>query len=404
MDIKESGSTRLNRIWFLVILKGVFWILFLLFYAKLEGSMLQRCESIRYSKGELLALRIGISYNLFNMVHNRVKIKSLGIRRKRRKARRSKQGICNKRNKFMEYRQPRTSFHGRLTIDYTNLINIKLMISRTLNTKTRQVAVSTINVQSIANKHLRVLDYFMEQNLDLCIITEIWLNNNCPTICADLNTDAVSFHPLTRVRRGGRIGLLHKKTLKLLDVEKEEYETFELASARVQVKNKTFKVYGIYHPPPSPINRHTNLQFVEELSEKMSIKLVDDLDILITEDLNIAMNQEEDSDKELLDDWINSNNLRNLVNFSTHHSSNILDLMIVRSTQSMIASNVSPSEYFSDHREVNAILSFPKPLLEHQTKSIRSKKRVNVEALKCDLEVKTNALCRVKDIDSLAAG
>ena len=179
---------------------------------------------------------------------------------------------------------------------------------------------------------------------------------------------------------------------------------FELASARVQVKNKTFKVYGIYHPPPSPINRHTNLQFVEELSEKMSIKLVDDLDILITGDLNIAMNQEEDSDKELLDDWINSNNLRNLVNFSTHHSSNTLDLMIVIKAQSMMASNVSPGEYFSDHREVNAILSFLKPLLEHQTKSIQSKKSVNMEALKCDLEVKVIPLCRVKDIDRLAAG
>ena len=401
MVIKGSGSTRFNQIWFLVILKGVFWILFLLFYAKLEGSMLQRCESIRYSKSELLALRIGIGYNLFNTVHDRVMIKSLGIRRKRRKARRFKEGVCNKWNKFMEYRQPRASFHGRLTVDYTNLINIKLMISRTLNTKTRQLAVSTINIQSIANKHLRVLDYFMEQNLDLCIITETWLNDNCPTICTDLNTDAVSFHPLMRVRRGGRIGLLHKKTLKLSDIEKKEYETFELASARVQVKNKTFKVYGIYHPPPLPINRHTNLQFIEELSEKMSIKLVDNLDILITGDLNIAMNQEEDNDKELLDDWINSNSLRNLVNFSTHCSSNTLDLMIVRSAQSMITSNVSPSKYFSDHREVNVIFSF---LLEHQTKSIRSKKSVNVDVLKHDLEVKAIALCRVKDINSLAAG
>ena len=193
-----------------------------------------------------------------------------------------------------------------------------------------------------------------------------------------------------------------QKTLKLSDIEKVEYEMFELASARVQVKNKFFKVYGIYHPPPLPINRQTNLQFVEELSEKMSIKLGDDLDILIMGDLNIAMNQEENSEKELLDDWINSNNLRNLVNFSTHHSSNTPDVMIVRNAQSMIASNVSPGEYFLDHREVNAIFSFPKPPLEHQTKRIQSKKSVNVEALKHDLEAKVTVL--LKDIDRLAAG
>ena len=130
----------------------------------------------------------------------------------------------------MEYRQPRASFHGRLSADHTNLINIKLMLSRTLNTKSRQLAVSMINVQSIMNKHLEVLDYFMEQNLDLCIITEIWLNDNCLTICMVFNNDAVSFHPLTRDRRGGGIGFLHKKTLKLSNVEKEEYETFQLAS------------------------------------------------------------------------------------------------------------------------------------------------------------------------------
>ena len=67
-------------------------------------------------------------------------------------------------------------------------------------------------------------------------------------------------------------------------------------------------------------------------------------------------------------------------------------------------SNVSPGEYFLDYREVNVILSFLKPLLEHQTKSIWSKKCVNVEALKWDLEVKAIALCGVKDIDCLAAG
>ena len=304
----------------------------------------------------------------------------------------------------MEYRQLRASFHGRSSVDYTNLINIKLMLSRTINTKIRQLAVSTINVQSIANKHLSVLDYFVENNLDLCIITEIWLNDRCPTICADLNTDAVSFHPLIGDRRGRGIGFLHKKTLKLSEIEKEEHEMFELASAKVQLKNKIFKVYGIYHPPPSPVNRHTNLQFVEEISEKMSIKLVDDLDILITGDLNIAMNQEEGRDRELLDDWINSNNLRNLVNFSTHCSGNTLDLMIGRNVQSMIASNVSPSEYFSDHREVNAILSFPKPLLERQTKRIQSKKSVNIDALKSELEAKATALLRVKDINCLATG
>ena len=90
IHIKGSGSARLNWIWFLVILKGVFWILFLLFCAKLESCMLQRCESIRYSKDELLALRRGIGYNLFNTVHNRDMIKSLGIKSKRRKARRGK--------------------------------------------------------------------------------------------------------------------------------------------------------------------------------------------------------------------------------------------------------------------------------------------------------------------------
>ena len=32
-----SGSGRLNRIWLLVILKGIFWILFLLFCTKLDS-------------------------------------------------------------------------------------------------------------------------------------------------------------------------------------------------------------------------------------------------------------------------------------------------------------------------------------------------------------------------------
>ena len=85
-----SGAARLNCIWLLVILKGIFWILFLLFCTKLDSCKLQRCESIRYSKDELLALRRGIGYNLFNTVHDRDMIKSLGIKSRRRKARRGK--------------------------------------------------------------------------------------------------------------------------------------------------------------------------------------------------------------------------------------------------------------------------------------------------------------------------
>ena len=151
-----------------------------------------------------------------------------------------------------------------------------------------------MNAQSLGNKHLQILDYFINCKIDIGIITEIWINDECPVLISDLNSQSYGFTPFTRTRRGGGIGVMYNKNIKTPIMEKQEYSTFELLTVRLCVSGKNITIYGVYHVPPSEQNKHTNQQFINEFSEVMSLKIIETTEILILGDFNIVVNDPTD--------------------------------------------------------------------------------------------------------------
>ena len=74
----------------------------------------------------------------------------------------------------------------------------------------------------------------------------------------------------------------------------------------------------------------------------MSIQIIEATEILILGDFNIVVNDPTDSDAQLLLAWLESNNLHNIVDFPTHRSANMLDLVIVRKNQRISVMNIGP--------------------------------------------------------------
>ena len=91
------------------------------------------------------------------------------------------------------------------------------------------------DVQSLGNKHLQRWDYFINCKIDITIITEIWINDECPVLISGLNSQSYGFIPFTRTQRGGGIGVMYNKNIQNPIMEKQEYSTFELLTLKLCV-------------------------------------------------------------------------------------------------------------------------------------------------------------------------
>ena len=67
--------------------------------------------------------------------------------------RRGKRGIGNKWNKMFQHKHLRMSFHARMGIEKKNLAKIDTNVNRCLTSKSSSILISTMNAQSLGNKH-----------------------------------------------------------------------------------------------------------------------------------------------------------------------------------------------------------------------------------------------------------
>ena len=88
---------------------------------------------------------------------------------------------------------------------------------------------------------------------------------------------------------------------------------------------------GVYHPPPSEINVHTNQQFVNELLDLLTETMSKSNDIVIAGDFNNLYFSDIDGDGEL-EDTMETTALKQHVKNETHKSGNIIHLVFTEQT------------------------------------------------------------------------
>ena len=230
--------------WILCIISlGFLAFYFIILWESLRGNLLvHRLQPIHYSYNRKQLLNIYSTIRLICSLNTISKTcwRKLRVYRlnKRRKMRRGKRGTGKKWNKMFQHQPLRMSFHARMGIEKENLTEIDTNINRWLTSKLSSILISTMNAESLGNKHLQILDYFINHKIDIGIFTEIWINDECPVLISDLNSQSYGFTPLTRTQRGGGIGVMYNKNIKTPIMEKQEYSTSELLTVRLCVSGK----------------------------------------------------------------------------------------------------------------------------------------------------------------------
>jgi hypothetical protein len=117
--------------------------------------------------------------------------------------------------------------------------------------------------------------------------------------------------------------------------------------------------------------------------------------LIITGDFNIHVNSKTDGDSLKFVDLLLSMGLQQHVEFSTHVSGNILDLVITREVDSILGSPPRPDHLFSYHMAISFGLN--------SSKQLPSLKSINITSFMKDLGESKLCLDAPTQLDSLVS-
>ena len=207
-------------------------------------------------------------------------------------------------------------------VNTNNLITIP-----TTKTKTKFIRLSQINARSIVNKHLEFQTQLLQDNVDLCAITETWLkkDDDFTLKCFLPPGYTITSQLRTGGRMGGGIALVCKKSIqtRIINMTNKSI-TMEYSALTCNINGNNLDLYIIYRYPQTSV-----IIFCEELANILEQNIVTDRgEFILVGDFNIHVDKLDEPDTVTFKDFLESFNLVNHVHFSTQKSHHTLDLVL----------------------------------------------------------------------------
>jgi len=276
-------------------------------------------------------------------------------------------------------------------VNYSNLVvPLRTPFNPQVSNKTN---FCILNARSICNKCLLLNEFVVENEIEILCLTETWLksnNSNDQLIINELTPTGFLFHHVPRNNgRGGGVGILYKKSLKLKKISVKRFKSFEVMGMSIQSTPACISIFVIYKPPPSTRNKFSNKMFFDEfqvfleqfLSGSNSFFLVGDFNFHVEDTTNAAALQF----LNILDCF----NLRQHVNEATYQGKHVLDLLITRHDEHIIDNIVVRDPAISDHSAVFCKLLVKKQPFEKIVTKCRKLKSIDVESFSKDINSST---------------
>ncbi|ELU01539.1 hypothetical protein CAPTEDRAFT_207616, partial [Capitella teleta] len=227
----------------------------------------------------------------------------------------------------------------------------------------RGTRMCLVNAQSVCNKALQLHDLVLDNDLDLCVITETWLKGDARdnTIVAELTPPGFKLVHRPRQGRGGGVAIIHSEALKVTNSSMPSFRSFEIIESLFDT-SPPLRLAAIYRPPPSIRNQSTFELFLSEFGDYLEDIIMKPGRLIITGDFNLHVDNDTNCDAAEFMSCLESSDLLQHVRSSTHGSGHILDLVISRK-RDCIDPRVIVSEGVSDHHALNWCLPIAKKRL-----------------------------------------
>ena len=203
------------------------------------------------------------------------------------------------------------------------------------------------NIRSIRRQYITVTDFITTKNIDIFCMSETWLTNNETTAFMSEITppNHKIIHKARIGKKGGGVAIFANKNLDLTSLDTPLFKSFETVMGTVNFSKTKINIVSVYRPPTS------NLRvFLDEFSDFLSFLCSLPTPFTICGDFNIHIDVKSATSTEFLE-LLESCNLIQHVNFSTHLHGHTLDLLISQSDTDFIKT-VQSSDYIADHASV----------------------------------------------------
>jgi hypothetical protein len=248
------------------------------------------------------------------------------------------------------------------------------------------IKLSLCNARSVLNKWDSIIDYIIENDLDILAITETWIlpGNVNDHVLKDL-PPGYSLSHIPRQTRGGGVGIIYRDCLKPLIQPQYSVTSFESIEALITIDSFCLRLIVLYRPPPSAKNGLTKAMFYEQFSDLLEVRNTSSGKLIILGDFNFHWGNQSDPDTQRVKEILDSYNLVQHIDSPTHTSGHILDWVVTRKDDSIV-SDTDVSIPLSDHHCINTTLNLRRPPLPKKTISFRQYKKIDKEQFQSDLE------------------
>ena len=189
-----------------------------------------------------------------------------------------------------------------------------------------------VNARSLNEKTInKLVDIlFVDENIDVCCITETWLKDSDEAVLADIKLRGYQIvnSPRSSNKRGGGVAFLCKDIYTHKHIKTSKYLFFELLEVYFSCKNTGIRFSTIYRT--GNLNAQHRISFLEELNDYLESLLFKEGINVLWGDFNISKDQT--INKKFYKDFlemIESKGLKLIIDKPTHIKNGILDLVFV---------------------------------------------------------------------------
>ena len=203
------------------------------------------------------------------------------------------------------------------------------------------------------NKIDNLMQYVINQNIDIFFITETWLSENNNHTTAVIKSYGYKIaHYFRPGMSGGGAAIVYKHHLKVVKVVPKHAKSFESVSAKVKLHDNSWRFcFCVYRTGPVG-------SFISDFDEFLSDVFTYYDRLLICGDINIHLDNEQLLDTKKFIDLIESYGMFQLVDRPAHKAGHILDVVI--STHKVVSgNNVNVINNVNEHNNVPKCDHFP---------------------------------------------
>jgi len=241
----------------------------------------------------------------------------------------------------------------------------------------KSATFATINVRSVRNKTVEIIDVIDYLNLDLLFITESWIISNdtdAPILSCITPPDYQYFSAPRLGRAGGGIVIIYRSIFNT-EFTILSNDCCEMVKCLIKTTNKSLIFLIIYRPPTFPY-----VSFVDYLQDLILEAQQVVSNIFVVGDVNIRVDVDQDPASKVLTRMLDELGYTQIVKFPTHNLAHTLDLIITDATH-LVEDIFSTSHVSSDHRVVVCKIRIPvkASIISTVVSSYRNWRNVNLQ-------------------------